>query len=66
MSFVAGAKLEVALLGGLTIRRDGEALALPQSKKTRALLAYLILKGTPQRRDALCELLWEIPARLCT
>ena len=61
MSSAADAKLEVALLGGLTIRRDGEALALPQSKKTRALLAYLILKGTPQRRDALCELLWEIP-----
>src|SRR5262249_8621137 len=34
---------------------------LPQSKKTRALLAYLILKATPQRRDALCELMWEVP-----
>jgi pimeloyl-ACP methyl ester carboxylesterase/DNA-binding SARP family transcriptional activator len=61
MTFATDAKLEVALLGGLTIRRDGEVLALPQSKKTRALLAYLVLKGTPQRRDALCELLWEIP-----
>jgi pimeloyl-ACP methyl ester carboxylesterase/DNA-binding SARP family transcriptional activator len=53
--------LDIRLFGGLEIRRDGELLALPQSKKTRALLGYLILKGTPQRRDALCELLWEIP-----
>lgn len=43
------------------MRRDGEALALPQSKKTRALLAYLALQRAPQRRDALCELLWEMP-----
>ncbi len=55
------APLEIKLFGGLEIRHLGEAIALPQSKKTRALLGYLILKGTPQRRDALCELLWEIP-----
>ena len=53
--------LEIKLFGGLEIRRDGKSIPLPQSKKTRALLAYLILKGTPQRRDALCELLWEVP-----
>jgi pimeloyl-ACP methyl ester carboxylesterase/DNA-binding SARP family transcriptional activator len=55
------AGLEIKLFGGLEIRRDGEVVALPQSKKTRALLAYLILKGAPQRRDALCEILWEVP-----
>lgn len=54
-------ELEIKLFGGLEIRRGDELVPLPQSKKTRALLAYLILKGTPQRRDALCELLWEIP-----
>jgi pimeloyl-ACP methyl ester carboxylesterase/DNA-binding SARP family transcriptional activator len=54
-------KLEIKLFGGLEVRRDGEIVPLPQSKKTRALLAYLILKGTPQRRDTLCELLWEVP-----
>jgi pimeloyl-ACP methyl ester carboxylesterase/DNA-binding SARP family transcriptional activator len=53
--------VEIKLFGGLEVRREGEIVALPQSKKTRALLGYLILKGTPQRRDALCELLWEIP-----
>ena len=56
----AGA-LHIRLFGGLEIRRKDESVALPQSKKTRALLAYLILRRRPQRRDALCELLWEIP-----
>lgn len=53
--------LEIRLFGGLEICSGGMIVPLPQSKKTRALLAYLILKGTPQRRDALCELLWEVP-----
>jgi pimeloyl-ACP methyl ester carboxylesterase/DNA-binding SARP family transcriptional activator len=53
--------LEIRLLGELEVRRDGVALALPQSKKTRALIAYLALQRAPQRRDALCELLWELP-----
>jgi pimeloyl-ACP methyl ester carboxylesterase/DNA-binding SARP family transcriptional activator len=60
-SEATGEPLEIKLFGGLEICRNGQAIALPQSKKTRALLAYLVLKGTPQRRDALCELLWEIP-----
>jgi DNA-binding SARP family transcriptional activator/pimeloyl-ACP methyl ester carboxylesterase len=54
-------ELAIKLFGGLEVSRDGQIVPLPQSKKTRALLAYLILKGVPQRRDALCELLWEIP-----
>ena len=61
MSPSAQEPLEIKLFGGFEILRGGKPVPLPQSKKTRALLAYLILKGTPQRRDALCELLWEIP-----
>jgi pimeloyl-ACP methyl ester carboxylesterase/DNA-binding SARP family transcriptional activator len=61
MSLAISPKLEIKLFGGLEVRRDNEIVPLPQSKKTRALLAYLILKGMPQRRDNLCELLWEIP-----
>jgi len=53
--------LEIRLLGELEVRRDGAPLALPQSKKTRALLAFLAVQRAPQRRDALCELLWELP-----
>src|SRR5262245_15389484 len=53
--------IEIRLFGGLQVRRGGENVALPQSRKTRALLAYLILRGAPQRRDTLCELLWDTP-----
>ncbi|HYD88240.1 MAG TPA: alpha/beta fold hydrolase [Vitreimonas sp.] len=56
-----GTGLEIRLLGELEVRRDGAPVPLPQSKKTRALLAYLAVQRAPQRRDALCELLWELP-----
>jgi DNA-binding SARP family transcriptional activator len=54
-------KLEFNFLGDFSVLRDGEAAALPPSKKTRALLAYLSLNARKFRRDYLCELLWEIP-----
>src|SRR5688572_11778832 len=53
--------LALQFLGDLTIARNGEALELPPSRKTRALLAYLALTGRSFRREHLCELLWEIP-----
>jgi DNA-binding SARP family transcriptional activator len=53
--------LRICLLGDVEIWRDGERLTLPQSKKTRALLAYLAMTGRAHRRERLCELLWEIP-----
>jgi DNA-binding SARP family transcriptional activator len=53
--------LELRFLGDVEVMRDGERLALPPSRKTRALLAYLALSGRPSRRDHLCDLLWEIP-----
>jgi pimeloyl-ACP methyl ester carboxylesterase/DNA-binding SARP family transcriptional activator len=53
--------LSIQTLGELTVKRDSEALPLPASKKTRALLAYLVLTGRPHRRDRLCEVLWELP-----
>jgi len=34
---------------------------LPKSRKTRALLAYLLLSKRPVPRERLCELLWDIP-----
>ena len=33
----------------------------PASRKTRALLAYLATSGKPERRETLCELLWDVP-----
>lgn len=53
--------LQIRLFGGLEVRRDDAVVPLPQSRKTRALLAYLILKGVPQRREALCDLFWDQP-----
>lgn len=53
--------LRLNLLGDLEVLRDGAAMPLPPSKKTRALLAYLALNDRPFRREHLCELLWEVP-----
>lgn len=53
--------LELKFLGEFAVIRDGRALPLPPSRKTRALLAYLGLAGRRFRREHLCELLWEVP-----
>ncbi len=53
--------LELRLLGKMSLSKNGEELALPPSKKTRALLAYLALSGKRFRREDLCALLWHIP-----
>ena len=53
--------IEVRLLGEFELRRGGEAIPLPASRKTRALLAYLLLTGKPVRRDRLCEIFFDIP-----
>src|SRR6185369_9780940 len=53
--------LQVRMLGPLTICRDGVALALPASRKVRALLGYLCLAPHAVRRSHLCELLWDVP-----
>ena len=36
-------------------------LTLPASRRTRALLAYLVANAEPHSRSALCDLLWEGP-----
>ena len=41
--------------------RDGVPVALPASKKTRALLGYLVAAKAPQPRQRLCDLLWDGP-----
>jgi len=58
---VASGELEIRLLGELEVRRDGAPVPLPPSRKTRALLGFLIVAGRPHRRDRLCELLWDLP-----
>lgn len=55
------ATLQLHVLGELRVTRGGAAVALPASKKTRALLAYLALTGRPHRRERLCEIFWDLP-----
>jgi DNA-binding SARP family transcriptional activator len=49
------------MLGPMTISRDGRMVALPASRKARALLAYLALAPAAVTRSQLCELLWDVP-----
>ncbi|HEY5816929.1 MAG TPA: alpha/beta fold hydrolase [Mesorhizobium sp.] len=51
----------IEVLGELAIEGKDGAAALPRSKKTRALLAYLLMTGRPHRRERLCEIFWELP-----
>ena len=53
--------LQVSVLGNLAVVRDGAAMQLPPSKKTRALLAYLAVTARPHSRDRLSALLWPVP-----
>ena len=49
------------MLGPLRLSREGRPVALPPSRKVRALLAYLTLAPKPVARGPLCELLWDVP-----
>ena len=53
--------VHVRMLGHMTISRDGAPLALPTSRKVRALIAYLALAPHAVTRSQLCELLWDVP-----
>jgi pimeloyl-ACP methyl ester carboxylesterase len=54
-------QLTIKVLGELNVTQQGQLLPLPQSKKTRALLAYLAVVGRAQRREHLCKMFWEVP-----
>lgn len=53
--------LRLTLFGPLDVTRDDVALPLPPSRKSRALLGYLAATDDSIRRDALCEMFWDIP-----
>ena len=53
--------LELRLLGPLCVLRGGQVVALPSSRKVRALIAYLALATRAVPRSHLCELLWDVP-----
>lgn len=54
-------ELLVRVLGSVCVERGGERIALPPSKKTRALLGYLLVEGREQTREHLCSLFWDLP-----
>src|SRR5687767_10138126 len=57
----ASGPLSLRVLGEMELARGDSRLALPPSKKTRALLAYLALTARPHSRERLCALLWDVP-----
>ncbi len=57
----ANGRLRVQMLGPFAVSRSGQSIALPSSRKLRALFAYLALAPRPVGRSPLCELLWEAP-----
>jgi TolB-like protein len=61
MAAVGGANIEICLLGRCRVMRDGVEIALPRSRKVRALLAYLAVSSTAVSRSRLCDLLWDVP-----
>ncbi|HZE91285.1 MAG TPA: AAA family ATPase [Rhizobacter sp.] len=53
--------LRICLLGELRVLRAGHEVPLPASKRTRALLGYLVSLGRAETRQTLCDLLWDGP-----
>jgi DNA-binding SARP family transcriptional activator len=53
--------LVICALGEIRVLRNGEPAPLPASKRTRALLGYLVATGVRQTRQTLCDLLWDGP-----
>jgi DNA-binding SARP family transcriptional activator/Flp pilus assembly protein TadD len=57
----AAPAVDVRLLGPMAVSRKGTAVALPASRKVRALIGYLALAPHAVTRSRLCELLWDVP-----
>jgi TolB-like protein/DNA-binding SARP family transcriptional activator len=55
------APVSIHLFGPLRVERDGRVIALPASRKTRAILGFLALSPRPVSRQRLCDLFFDIP-----
>ncbi len=53
------ADLTINLLGSLRVQAHGSPLALPKSRKARAILGYLAVQNRAMSRDALCEVFFD-------
>src|SRR5262245_46813230 len=58
---VVNPTLAIRVLGEFEILKGKILQDFPQSRKTRALLAYLVLTGRRHRRERLCDLFWDLP-----
>ncbi|MCB1331612.1 MAG: alpha/beta fold hydrolase [Maritimibacter sp.] len=54
-------ELTISVLGELRVSDVSGPIALPASKKARALLAFLVTTDRPDRRERLCEMFWDLP-----
>lgn len=57
----ADGRLRLQMLGPFAVCRGGQSIALPSSRKLRALFAYLALAPRPIGRSPPCDLLWKTP-----
>jgi DNA-binding SARP family transcriptional activator len=53
--------LQIRAIGELQVLWGDRAVALPASKRARALLGYLVVTGRQHSRERLAELLWDAP-----
>mgnify|MGYP001809591669 FL=1 len=53
--------LRLTLFGPLGVDRDGQPLAVPASRKTRAILGFLALSARAVSRQRLCDLFFDQP-----
>jgi len=51
---------KLCILGEMQLWKGGELSVLPPSRKTRALLAYLVVTGRAHRRERLSDLFWDV------
>lgn len=49
-------RLHISLIDKVSVRASGQPLPLVSSRKTMALLAYLLMTGREQRRESLCDM----------
>ena len=54
--------IRLRMLGPLEVWRDARRVALPASRKVRALLAWLALSRRAVSRGQLCEIFWDGPS----
>ncbi|MEM7800534.1 MAG: tetratricopeptide repeat protein, partial [Chloroflexota bacterium] len=52
---------KIRLCGELRIEEDGRSAPILKSPKGCALLVYMLMQKSPQRREAIADLLWDAP-----